>query len=636
MGDTKVDSKGLLERVIDYKALYPFCDKTILIQIPAYKDKDILNTVYSALQQANFPERIHFAICYQDDDMRMLHKLKNVPNTKVYHMLPEDAKGACYARWCCQQLIDWEHPEDFTLHTDAHMRFSKGWDDLIIQKYMTFYDKDKKAIMSTYPPSNEWLDRKFDDEVFGISRESIAICANGFHQPNGHFIKLTPDVVKKDDPRCNARGIFVSGGYFFSVIDVDKDVLYDKYMLQLGDELPYGVRLFTHGYNVYIPDEIYAFHEYTREGADRPHIVDRSLHEVEFRRLDTLFDVCDDADKVDLGEFGLGTVRSLSDYTKFSGIDFKTHTIRYKATQCMFGENETACGNDVDFFRDREAKLFSILRKYKIHLVVYNMFDNKYDDTTAVQHALSKADKPSNINVIEIDGQSDDVCGVWQGKAMAALKKAGAKSNDYVLFVDNSTRFISHWDTNFVTSLFNSGEKCVLSNTGNTIQPDWDVNNLPLYDNFCVKLCNAALPLFDLEKGDMIMSQTSPTRHMFVTHNILFMKYSVIKTVPFDDTLNYRDFIISYSARLFTHGYDIFYPVHSYVCRYETEAATYARDSDKSDVTNLFPLFEDGTCGIRFKIDKCKNAFGTDRFIGQFAKLVGIEYKRNHVYIMNL
>ena len=49
----------------DYISDYKYRDKTILIQIPAYKDVDLLNTVYSALQQADFPERIHFIVCYQ-------------------------------------------------------------------------------------------------------------------------------------------------------------------------------------------------------------------------------------------------------------------------------------------------------------------------------------------------------------------------------------------------------------------------------------------------------------------------------------------------------------------------------------------------------------------------------------------
>lgn len=608
----------------DYISMCANFDKTILIQIPSYKDKDILNTVYSAFQQADFPERVHFAICYQDDDMRTLHKLKSIPNVKVDHIFPKDARGACYARWRCQQLIDWDNPEDFTLHTDSHMRFSKGWDTFIINKYMTYYEKDPMAIMSTYPPSsNKWLDKKFDDPAYSDVGHAVAICARGFHKPTGHFIKLTPDTLSEDDCRINSRTVFVSGGYFFSAIDVDKHVLYDKHMLQLGDELPYSIRLFTYGYNVYVPDSICVYHEYTRSDAARP-VMNRKDHDAEFRRIDTLLQLCPPEEYVDLGEFGLGTKRTLDEYTEYSGIDFKSHKISIKATRGLFGENAPENGDDVDLPRYREMLLYKKIKEYTIHLVVYNLFDKEYDDTSTAYHALQMAEDSSRINIIEINCDKNAPYGVWQKAAMDRLSELNVKDDDYVLFVDNSFRFISTWDTNFVISHFYSGEKTVISNTDNTIQATYDLNKLPIFDNFYVKPTNIRLPSFELCKGDMIMSQTLPTRHMFVTHGLLFMQYKTLLEIPFDESLNYSDFVITYSARLFTCGYDVYYPVHSRVMRYETEENLYRRDGNFSNKNATAVIFNNNYSSMD---TGCCGSYGVDRAIEQFAKEAGFDLK---------
>lgn len=95
---------------------YQNADKTILIEIPAYKDPDLLNTVSSALIQAEFPERIHFGVCYQDDDLVVLKKLRVIPNTQVIHVPLSEARGSCYASNLCQKLLS---DEDYIFHIDS-------------------------------------------------------------------------------------------------------------------------------------------------------------------------------------------------------------------------------------------------------------------------------------------------------------------------------------------------------------------------------------------------------------------------------------------------------------------------------------------------------------------------------------
>ena len=58
----------------------------ILIEIASYCDSELLNTVNSALIQADFPNRIYFAICYQSDNLEDYDKLKKIENCKVTYI----------------------------------------------------------------------------------------------------------------------------------------------------------------------------------------------------------------------------------------------------------------------------------------------------------------------------------------------------------------------------------------------------------------------------------------------------------------------------------------------------------------------------------------------------------------------
>ena len=78
----------------------------ILIEIPAYDDPELLNTVNAARLNAANPDRIHFAVCLQDDDPEKLKALQAVPNCRIKHYAKADAPGTCAARYECQKLLE--------------------------------------------------------------------------------------------------------------------------------------------------------------------------------------------------------------------------------------------------------------------------------------------------------------------------------------------------------------------------------------------------------------------------------------------------------------------------------------------------------------------------------------------------
>ena len=80
------DVKGSIYLNYLDKIKKPDFNSEILIQIPAYCEPEILRTIDSALKTAYNPDRVHFAICYQDNDMETLEKIKAYPHMQVKHL----------------------------------------------------------------------------------------------------------------------------------------------------------------------------------------------------------------------------------------------------------------------------------------------------------------------------------------------------------------------------------------------------------------------------------------------------------------------------------------------------------------------------------------------------------------------
>ena len=295
----------------------------ILIEIAAYADKELLNTVNSALLQADYPDRVYFAICYQDDDLNDYFELKKIKNCKIIHLSKKDSRGSVYARYLCQSLID---DEKYIYQIDAHMRFVKHWDTKIINQLLSL--KDNKAILSGYPPAmtEEMLKAPLNDKMFDNPCHGIVMYAKDFRTDvnDSYFISCGGKLINRNNPLAYKKNAFIAAGNFFTFSEAHKEVKPDINMYFYGDELPMSIRLYTHGWNFYNPGESYIYHQYKRENQEFPGLkVDTMKNEN--NRLKNLLGIIND--EVIYPEFNLGTVRSIKDYEEAFGIDFTNKTL---------------------------------------------------------------------------------------------------------------------------------------------------------------------------------------------------------------------------------------------------------------------------------------------------------------------
>ena len=130
------------------------------------------------------------------------------------------------------------------------------------------------------------------------------------------------------------KGFLISAGFLFSESKMIEDVPYDPHLYFEGEETTMSLRLFTNGYDVFHIAKIPVFHCYVdysnlakrpmhwnkEEDKDRP-VKWTDLQAKSKMRIERII-------KQDLTNiYGLGSIRTLSDYKAFTGIDIKNKKI---------------------------------------------------------------------------------------------------------------------------------------------------------------------------------------------------------------------------------------------------------------------------------------------------------------------
>lgn len=565
-------------------------DKTVLVEIPAYMDSQLLMTVKSAILQAEYPDRVHLAICYQDDDMTLYETLKCFPHTRVTHVPVSEAKGSCYARYLCQKLLE---DEDFVLHIDGHMRFAKHWDTHMIEQWHRF--DDKKAVLSTYPPSmtSEMMTASVTDSIFDKPESAAVVTVKDFRDKFLHFV---PRPMHEKDAEIK-RNVWITGGFAFAGSDLDREILMDPNLYFIGDELPFAVRAYTYGYNVYVPEVCYVYHYYNRTDRKMPDGKEKRISDVcrfEKDRICTLLNMPTD-NKVDLGEFGLGNIRMLQDFEKQSGVYFSKHLITERAKAGLYFETQ----NDEISVHDRlECSDINAVNNNKIHVIILGTDTCNADDCmkscinsaanakrldfTIVLPDTCRSDSASLQKTVYVDSDA-----AYAGY-LAAVNFSLFKNSDYVLYVDSSARFANNingrkWDEYLISEHCKLGKRVVLAQQVSSMS-----------DDRCVVLYNRPLKISAASYDHFDYVRDKELKNGCISHNLLidgivFARAEVFKKVPVDPVLNTADHIAGYALRLWTYGFDIYYPSLAYACRVNPSGNLFKFGSDtrKAKVLNF-------------------------------------------------
>jgi hypothetical protein len=294
---------------------------TIFVQIASYRDAELLPTLRDCLKKAAHPENLRFGICWQHDKSESLGKFLSDPRFRVISIPYQDSKGVCWARNAIQSLYA---GETYTLQLDSHHRFIRNWDSALIEMLESL--DSEKPLLTSYAPH-------YDPRKAAPPKSVPWKIAFDRFSSDGRLL-TRPSFM--DEHRDLARPMparFYSAHFAFTIGEFCREVPHDPLLYFLGEEITIAVRAFTHGYDLYHPNKVIVWHEYTRnyrrkhwddhlDGADPWHVRDATAGD----RVATLLGQRNSA--LDLGEFGLGRSRSLLDYEQYAGINFKLRLVQ--------------------------------------------------------------------------------------------------------------------------------------------------------------------------------------------------------------------------------------------------------------------------------------------------------------------
>lgn len=225
---------------------------TILIKIASYRDPEVIYTMAAALQMAADAERLRFAVVNQFDDAteHVLDPVRADPRANIIELPWRESRGLGQARWMTDQMYA---GEDYTLQIDAHMRFAEGWDDSLVAQHRKI--GHDRAVLSTYPGPYESAE---NGAVVATPAVPHAICVQGVDQHN------LPAITGGFEVEPFSRGLLVGGCFIFGAGQATVDVPALREVL-IGDESVHSLRLFTHGYDVVIPEVIPLYHRYAAQ-----------------------------------------------------------------------------------------------------------------------------------------------------------------------------------------------------------------------------------------------------------------------------------------------------------------------------------------------------------------------------------
>jgi hypothetical protein len=284
----------------------------IFIQIPSYRDPELPKTIRSLLDQADDPERLRFGICWQYDEWTAndLDPWLSDPRFRIDEVYYRHARGCSWARARVNRLYQ---GEGYTLQIDSHMRFAAGWDRTLVDMLESI--DSPKPVLTTYPPGFHYDDD--GNEVLNLTTgiQRVAMVELGPDLTGVQAGEMAPDPTRPGPSLHLAGGFVFTHGHFGVEVPSDPRTYFD------GEELALAARAFTHGYDLFYPCENVVWHLYYQPAPK--HWADSrtfpALHEAAVERLRVLLI----GDNTTLGEHGVGSVRSIADYERYAGLDFR-------------------------------------------------------------------------------------------------------------------------------------------------------------------------------------------------------------------------------------------------------------------------------------------------------------------------
>ncbi|MBF0152550.1 MAG: hypothetical protein HQL64_02285 [Magnetococcales bacterium] len=307
----------------------------IFVSIASYRDGDCLLTLTDLFAKAAHPERVHAGVLWQiaPEDGAVFTQTPERWHHRIRGEIVDAGKslGVCWTRHRIQEQF-WDG-EPFYLQIDSHCRFEPEWDERLLA--MLRSTPSERAILSTHPNAFHPPDQ--------LLRNGLPVMKAGRFDDHGTLIPIAKMISLDQRPARPTPSPFIGAGFLFAPASIIDEVPYDPFLYFHGEEIGLSVRLWTWGYDIFSPNDMIVYHDYTTVRGRRRHWDDHvdwtQLNRRAVARLHHLLGMQKSSDPgvlrhLDL--YALGSVRTLEEYERFADIDFRRQSIGIRATDALF------------------------------------------------------------------------------------------------------------------------------------------------------------------------------------------------------------------------------------------------------------------------------------------------------------
>jgi Glycosyltransferase (GlcNAc) len=204
-------------------------DKSIFVQIPSYRDPQLLPTLKDMIENSASPSLLRIVVCWQHGAEQDTETFK-ANGFDLVHSTSEEATTVHFFRkhGAIIELIDMDYVhsegcgwarnlaqrryrgEDYNLQIDSHHRFSSGWDVKMKELLERLRFHSPKPLLTGYPPS-------FDPDTFPLERQEYtsAIIFDSF-SPTGVVRFRSVRLPSPVHGEIAFKAKFMAGGFIFS------------------------------------------------------------------------------------------------------------------------------------------------------------------------------------------------------------------------------------------------------------------------------------------------------------------------------------------------------------------------------------------------------------------------------------
>ncbi len=256
--------------------------RRIFVQVPEYRDSELEATLTDLLARADRPDLLRVVVLSQrtPDDPPVRVPGGAGETVEVIEVAASASRGPNWARRVLQERYE---GEEYALLIDSHLRFATGWDTMSVGMLETLLRRCDKPLLTAYLPSYSP----------GLGRSAAPYKIYPLGRQDGVLTRLTSFPLRgwqQLDAPVVAE--YLSLHFAFASGSLMAEVPHDPEVYFFGDEVAYGARAFTHGWDLFHPHRVLGWHAYDR-GTRKPHWDDHpqwgEQHQQTLGRLRRLF-----------------------------------------------------------------------------------------------------------------------------------------------------------------------------------------------------------------------------------------------------------------------------------------------------------------------------------------------------------